>query len=157
MKTTFAIGAAAVLSLLAFQPALAQDTSSQASSAVSSASSEPLSAMSSEPSTEPVNVNYGTLISSLQAGKMADLKTITAATTVNFVKLSDIKANGDTTALDNALKKNETGVAQLRTDVSANTFLSTKLTDGKYTADQVVAVLSETDGSITVVIDDSTP
>jgi len=111
--------------------------------------------MSSEPSTEPVNVNYGALISSLQAGKFADLTTITATTTINFVKVSEIKANGNTNALDNALKKNEPALGQLRTDVGANTLLAAKLTAANYTADQVVAVLAEADGSITVVIDDS--
>src|SRR5687768_1079609 len=99
MKTTFTIGAAALLSLLALQPALAQDSSSassavsSASSAVSSAvSSEPSSAPSSEPSSapssEPEKDNYGSLISSLQTGAAVDLTTITDTTTVNFVTVS---------------------------------------------------------------------
>jgi len=160
MKTTYAIGAAALLSLLTLAPALAQSSaSSEPSSAVSSepssaVSSEPSSAVSSEPSTEAPKDNYGSLISALQAGKFADLSTITATTTVNFVTVSSLKANDNTNALDNALKKNEAAVTTLRTDVGANTILSEKLKAASYTADQVVAVLAEADGSITVVIDD---
>jgi hypothetical protein len=38
--------------------------------------------------------------------------------------------------------------------VTANTELTTKLTDAGYTADQVVAVVASADGSLTVYIDD---
>jgi hypothetical protein len=165
MKTTFTIAAAALLSLLALQPALAQDTSS-ASSAVSSASSEVSSAVSSEPSSapssepssapssEPAKDNYGSLISSLQTGAAVDLTTITDTTTVNFVTVSSLKSTGETNALDNALDKNKDAIAKLRTDIGANAALSAKLTASSYTADQVVAVVTEADGSVTVYIDD---
>jgi cytoskeletal protein RodZ len=165
MKTTFTIGAAALLSLLALQPAIAQDTSSassavsSASSAVSSAvSSEPSSAPSSEPSSapssEPEKDNYGSLISSLQTGAAVDLTTITDTTTVNFVTVSSLKTTGQTNALDNALDKNKDAITKLRTDVGAHAVLSAKLTAANYTADQVVAVVTEADGSVTVYIDD---
>jgi hypothetical protein len=158
MKTTLMIGAAALASLLAFQPAFAQDTSSSASSEVSSASSETSSAVSSEPSSavssEPAKDNYGSLISSLQTGATADLAAITDATVVNFVTVSSLKTTGETNALDNALDKNKDAITKLRTDVGANTVLAAKLTTANYTADQVVAVVTEADGSVTVYIDD---
>jgi len=166
MKTTIAIGAAALASVLTLQPAWAQDTSSSASSAVSSPSSEVSSAMSSEPSSamssepssamssEPEKDNYGSLISALQTGATVDLATITDATAVNFVTVSSLKATGQTNALDNALDKNKDAITKLRADVGANTVLAAKLTAANYTADQVVAVVTEADGSVTVYIDD---
>src|SRR6188474_836734 len=64
MNKSHVMGAAALLSLLALQPAIAQD-------AVTSASSVLSSALSSEPAGE---TNYGNLISSLQAGGSVDVK-----------------------------------------------------------------------------------
>jgi hypothetical protein len=171
MKNTHALSVAALFSVLAFQlPALATDASSassEASSAVSSEpssapssepsssmSSEPSSSMSSEPSAEPAKDNWGSLISALQAGKSADLTTITDATVVNFVTVSSLKDSGNTNALDNALDKNKAAVDQLRTDVGASEALSAKLTAAGYEAADVLAVVAEADGSITVYVDD---
>ena len=105
-------------------------------------------------SSEPEKDNYGSLISALQTGATVDLTTITEATTVNFVTVSSLKTTGQTNALDNALDKNKDAVAKLRTDVGANTVLAAKLTAANYTADQVVAVVTEADGSVPVYIDD---
>src|SRR5215216_7631787 len=123
MKNIPAYGAAALLTVLAFQlPALAiaqsssessassSEASSSSSAASSSSSSEmsssssssaPSSSMSSEPSAEPGGKdNWGSLISALQAGKSAtDLTTITDATVVSFVTVSSLKADGNTNAL----------------------------------------------------------
>jgi hypothetical protein len=112
--------------------------------------------MSSEPSAEPGGKdNWGSLISALQAGKSAtDLSTITDATVVNFVTVSSLKADGNTNALDNALEKNKTAVDDLRADVAASTALSAKLTTAGYAADDVLAVIVEADGSVTVYVDD---
>lgn len=165
MKKTSILAMVAAASLLATS-AFAQSSqpssepssqpSSQASSEPSSQpSSEPSSQPSSQPSSEPsaeISVNYGTIISALQAGKMATLASITESTTIQIVTLSSIKANGNTKALENALKKNEAAVSQLRTDIAANETLLAKLTAANYTADQVVAVL-EVEGSIVVVVD----
>ena len=162
MNKTIALGAATILSLLALQPVLAQSTSSEASSEASSASSEassassePSSAASSEPSAEPAKDNYGSLISALQAGKMtADLTTITDATVVNVVTVSSLSASADSQALDNALEKNKAAVDQLRVDAAASTVLAGKLTTAGYAAEDIVAVVTEADGSVTVYVDD---
>lgn len=152
MNKTIALGAATILSLLTLQPALAQSTSS---SEASSASSEPSSAMSSEPSSEPAKANHGGLISALQAGKLtADLTTITETTVVNVVTVSSLGASADSKALDNALEKNKAAVDQLRVDVGANAVLTAKLTTAGYAADDIVAVVTEADGSVTVYVDD---
>lgn len=102
-------------------------------------------------------VNYGQIISAIQAGKSVDLSTITESSTINFVLVSDLKANGDTNALDNALKKNADQMATLKSNVETNATLKAKLASSGYTSEQVVAVLANDDGSFTVVINDQHP
>ena len=96
---------------------------------------------------------YGSVISSLQSGSSVDVGTLAGAN-VNVVTMSSIKANGNTSALDNALKKNGSTVAKVRTDVAANTALKTKIEAAGFKADQVLAVRSGTDGSVTIFVDD---
>ena len=107
-------------------------------------------------STEPTAVDYGQIIASLQTGKMADLATIDESSTITFVLMSDLKANGDATALDAALQNNA-DAATLKSNVDANEALSEKLSAANYTKDQVVAVTANDDGSFTVVINDQHP
>lgn len=100
--------------------------------------------------------NYGSLISSLNANKMADLTTFTATSTVNCVKISTLKgdASGDATALDNALSKNSAGVTSLKASIEANADLKAKLDPTTCPVDDIVAVTTEADGSFTVYVDD---
>jgi hypothetical protein len=112
---------------------------------------------SSSSSAEDAGTNYGQIISALQAGKTVDLTTIKEDSTINIVLVSDVKANGATDALDNALKKNADAAATLKANVDANATLSAKVTDAGYTTNQVVAVLANDDGSFTVVINDQHP
>ena len=100
--------------------------------------------------------NYGSLISSLNAGKMADLATFTATSTVNCVKVSTLKgdASADATALDNALSKNAAKVTDLKAAINAKADFKAKLDPTTCPVDDVVAVTTEADGSFTVYIDD---
>lgn len=167
MNKTLLLGAASVLSMLSAVPVLAQSSassevssavssaSSEMSSAVSSASSEASSMMSSEPSSEPTKDNYGSLLSALQSGKLTvDLTTITDTTIVNIVTVTSLKASGNTNALDNALDKNKSAIDKLRVDAGANAVLTAKLTAAGYAATDVVAIVTEADGSVTVYVDD---
>jgi len=97
--------------------------------------------------------NYGSVISSLQSGSSVDVGTL-ASTNVNVVTMTSIKANGNTTALDNALKKNTAAVTKLRSDIALNTALAAKIKAAGYKADQVIAVSSGANGSVTVYVDD---
>ena len=97
--------------------------------------------------------NYGSVISSLQSGSSVDVGTL-GGTNVNVVTMSSIKANGSTSALDNALKKNGSTVATLRTNVAANAALKAKIEAAGFKADQVLAVKSGADGSVTIFVDD---
>lgn len=96
---------------------------------------------------------YGTVISTLQSGSTVDLATL-GTSNVNVVTMSSIKANGNTTALDNALKKHSTTVSKLRTDIATNAALKAKITAAGFKADQVIAVTSGADGSVTIYVDD---
>lgn len=98
--------------------------------------------------------NYGSVISTLQSGSSVDLGTLGGTTSVNVVGMSSIKANGNTTALDNALKKNGTTVAQLRTSIAANAALKAKIEAAGFKTDQVIAIKSGADGSVTIFVDD---
>lgn len=104
------------------------------------------------------NANYGSLISSLNAGKMADLGTFTATSMVHCVKVSTLKGDtsADAKALDNALSKNAGAVASLKTSIEGNADLKTKLETSSCPIDKIVAVTTEADGSFTVYVDDRT-
>jgi hypothetical protein len=154
MRNLLKLGSIAVLLAASAIPALAQDSSSSSSS---EASSSMASTSSSSVEQTGATVNYGNVISAIQAGKNADLTTITDSSTINIVLVSDLKANGDANALDNALKKNADAADTLKANVETNATLKAKLTAGGYTNDQVVAVLAETDGSFTVVVNDQHP
>jgi hypothetical protein len=99
---------------------------------------------------------YGSLISSFEAGKMADLTKFTPTSTVNCVKVSTLQgdASADATKLDAALTTNAAQVTSLKTAVSGNADLKAKLEASACPMDQVIAVVTETDGSFTVYIDD---
>lgn len=102
------------------------------------------------------SVNYGSLISSLNSGKMADLGTYTPTSKVSCVKVSTLKgdASADLKALDNALSKNAAQVASLKTSIEGNADLKTKLETSSCPIDKIVAVTTEADGSFTVFVDD---
>ena len=99
--------------------------------------------------------NYGTLISTLNANKgTVDLSGVSADANVTFVKLSTLKAEGNTDALDNALKKNASAQSSLHASIAANAALKAKLEAEKIAIDDVVAVTTGADGMITVYVDD---
>lgn len=143
MNTLTKLGTIAAISLLALQPALAQDASSSAPAGDAAA-----------PMAEAPAASLDTLVASLQAGASTDVSAVTDTSTVNVVTVSSVAAGGDTTALDAALDANADALATLRTNVAANAALSTKLTDAGAAADKVVAVVTEADGSVTVYVDD---
>lgn len=152
MNTLTKLATISAVSLLAFQPAFAQDASS-ALSEVTSAVSEALPSAESNVSAT-VGGTYDGLLSSLAAGATADLAATTDATVVNFVTVSSISAGADVASLDTALDTNATALGTLRTDLGANAVLSAKLTAAGYTPEQVIGVVTEADGSVTVYIDD---
>jgi hypothetical protein len=99
--------------------------------------------------------NYGTLISTLNAGKgMVDLGGITADADITVVNVSSLKATGDTKALDNALDKNKESLTTLHASITSNAALKAKLEAQSVSIDSVVAVTTAADGKVTVFVDD---
>ena len=96
---------------------------------------------------------YGAVISTLQSGSSVNVGSL-ATSNVNVVAMSSIKANGNTTALDNALKKNSAGLTKLRSDIALNSALAAKITAAGYKANQVIAVQTGADGAVTIYVDD---
>lgn len=94
-------------------------------------------------------------MSSLNAGKMADLSTYKTSSTVTCVKLSSLsEASANKSALDNALSKNMTAATDLKTKINANAEFKAKLDPTTCPVDKVIAVTEETDGSFIVYVDD---
>lgn len=99
--------------------------------------------------------NYGTLISTLNAGKgTVDIAALGADADITVVNVSTLKAEGDTTALDNALDKNADARATLHADINANADLKAKLEGMSVDIDSIVAVTTAADGQLTVYVDD---
>ena len=100
--------------------------------------------------------NYGQLISGLQTSEVsADVVSgLDAEADATITLLSELKAE-NASALDNALSKQEEGIADLRTEIEANAELMSALEAEGYSVDQVVAVNSANSGEITLVVDDS--
>lgn len=152
MNTLTKLAAVGAVSLLAFQPAFAQDASSAVTDAMSAVSEAvPSAELTAEAA---VAGSYEGLLGSLSAGMATDLTAITDATTVNIVTVSSISAGADLAALDTALTAATDAQTKLRTDVGANASLSAKLSAAGYTPDKVLAVVTETDGTVTVYVDD---
>src|SRR5689334_22007768 len=90
--------------------------------------------------------NYGTLISTLNAGKgMVDLGGITADADITVVNVSSLKATGDTKALDNALDKNKESLTTLHASITSNAALKAKIEAQSVSIDSVVAVTTAAD------------
>jgi hypothetical protein len=101
--------------------------------------------------------NYGTVISSLRSSRVAsaDLEAVDESTTIRIYTLADLRGNAaeNAQALDNALADRQGAVSDLRTEIEANTTLAAALEAEGYTADDVVAVTTGTDGGIILIVD----
>jgi hypothetical protein len=101
--------------------------------------------------------NYGTVISSLRSSRVAsaDLEAVDDSTTIRIYTLADLRGNAaeNAQALDNALADRQGAVSDLRTEIEANTTLAAALEAEGYTADDVVAVTTHTDGGIILIVD----
>lgn len=103
-------------------------------------------------------VNYGQIISDLRTGgvTVADIEGLEAGADVQIVTLSEIRGNAaeNASALDEAVSSLEASIGELRTALEANAEISAELEAEGYTADDVVAVTTSADGSVTIIVDD---
>lgn len=102
--------------------------------------------------------NYGSLISSLNANGTAsvNLSSFTDQSEVRIVFVSSLQgeAGANAQALDEALQKNASAMASLHASIEANAALKAKLDSQNVEVENVVAVNSSTDGSLTIFVDD---
>lgn len=155
MKKLSALAIVAALAVSA--PAYAVDATVKAGAAGSvAAGTTSVDAGADATATGSVSADsYGTLISTLNAGKgMSDLGAISADADITVVNVSSLKINGDTDALDNALDKNVDSMTTLHASINANTALKSKLEAQGVTIENVVAVTTAADGKVTVFVDD---
>jgi hypothetical protein len=99
---------------------------------------------------------YGSVISSIKSSSTVDLTGITDESKVSIVLVSSLQGNAATeaSALDNALTANASGLTTLHSSIEANAAIKAKLGAGGYSVDDVVAVSSGVDGSVTIYVDD---
>jgi hypothetical protein len=164
MKKTLPLGVAAAATLLLLQPAIAQsvsvdpsvgaDVSVEAGVSTENGISAEAGVSAGATASGAVDTSYGSLISSLRTGAKAELTTVTEATVIHFVTVSSLSASDQAAALDNALADNEASVTSLRTEVEANAVLSARVTEAGYETEDIVAIVANADGSLTVYIDD---
>ena len=119
------VGAAGVVALLAFTPAIAAN-----------------------------NANFGQVMSSIQASKTGatDIQAMTTLTNVNVVKVNDLAKGENMTALDAAVTKNNADITALRTAMTSNTTVNKALVDAKVDVSTVVAADIANDGILTVYV-----
>ncbi len=100
--------------------------------------------------------NYGALISTLQAGTVADLSAWTESSTVSFVTVSSLQgqAGANAEALDNALNKNPDAMTSLHASIEGNAALKAKIEAAGHAVDDIIAVQTGADGSFTFYVDD---
>lgn len=99
---------------------------------------------------------YGSVVSSIAGSADVDLSTVVDEASITIVLLSSLQGNAETeaAALDEALSANADAMTTLRSNIEANAAIKAKLEAEGHSADDVVAVKSNADGSIIVYVDD---
>jgi prophage DNA circulation protein len=115
--------AAALIAGAASGAALAEDTKAKP------AANAAVGATTDVTTTASIGANYGQLISGLQTFKAPDLAAFTSSSTVECVKVSSLKAEGNNNAqaLDNAIDKNQTMLSSWQTGLESKTDLLGKI------------------------------
>ena len=145
MNRSIKISALLLASVLA-GPALAEDTPTTAGTKVETDASTTAST--------DAKANFGTVMSSIKAGK-TNVNAISALTTVsnvNVIRIGDLAKGNNMQALDKAIADNQADITGLQTVIGANTALKAKLDAESIQASSVVAADVEADGSVTVYV-----
>ena len=149
--------AAALIAGAASGAPLAEDTKAKVGTSAAASTSTDATITGS------VNANYGSLISGLQTFKAPDLTAFNSSSTVECVKVSSLKAEGNNNAqaLDNAIDKNQAMLTSWQTGLESKTDLMGKIkTSCGLTADveveDILFIKSGTNNQFTVYFDDRT-
>lgn len=102
-------------------------------------------------------VNYGQVIASLNAGQDADetVEAIEDADTARIVTLVELRGGAaeQAEALDNMLSEHEDKVSDFRSAIEDNDDLKEALEARGFDAEDVVAVVKEANGEVTLIVD----
>ena len=100
------------------------------------------------------DANFGQVISSIQASKTSptQIQGLTTVKSVNVVQVDTLAKGNNMKALDEAVTKNESDITSLRGALTANTAVSTALTNAKVDVSKVVATDIAADGVLTVYV-----
>lgn len=102
-------------------------------------------------------MNYGEIISSLRtsADATTDIAAVSDTTTVKIILLSELRGNAaeNAAALDTALADQEAELDALRSAIDANATLKAKLEAEGHAAEDVVAVSTDADGEVTLIVE----
>jgi hypothetical protein len=155
MNRLFTLGVAAAVVLAGASFANAEDAKPKTGSNAAA------TATTDATTTGSVNANYGSLISNLQAGKSADLASFNADSTIDCVKVSSLKGDGNNNAqaLDNAITKNQANLDTWQSGLGSNAGLLADIkTSCGLTTDvdvkDVLAIEGGANGAFTVYLDD---
>jgi hypothetical protein len=98
--------------------------------------------------------NFGQVISSIQSSKKeaTEIQGLATVKNVNVVKISELTDDGNKTALDQAVTKNDADIQALRTALTSNSAVNTALTQANVQVASVVAADIMPDGAITVYV-----
>jgi hypothetical protein len=152
MKKFITLGLVAALLAGSAGAAISEDALKAAGSAAAGAATD-VGAAVDPTTTASIGTDFASLETSLNAGTMINLSTVTEASTVNFVTVSSLQGY-DPAALDTSLSSKTEAMASLRTNVEANAALKAKLEAAGYSSDDVLAIQSGADGALTIYIDD---
>lgn len=106
--------------------------------------------------TDAMADTFSSVTASIAGSADVDLSTVTDASKVKIVLVSSLQ--GDATAeggaLDDAISGAADSMTTLHSNIEANATIKAKLEAEGHTVDDVIAVKSNADGSITVYVDD---
>ena len=152
MNKIIKLGLAAAFIMGAGGAAFAGDAAATATGAMKNTTAAAASTAVDATTTGSI-ANFGSLISSMNAGAKVDLSSVTEASTVNFVKVSTL-TKADPAAIDAALKTKADAMTSLHAGIEANAALKAKLEAAGYSSGDVLAVETGANGALTIYIDD---
>lgn len=145
MNRSITISALLLASVVA-SPVLAENTPTTAGTKVEMDASTTAST--------DAKANFGTVMSSIKAGKtnVSAISALTTVSNVNVIRVGDLAKGNNMQALDKAIADNQADISGLQTMIGANTALKAKLDAESIQASSVVAADVEADGSVTVYV-----
>ncbi|MHA6693000.1 hypothetical protein [Devosia sp. A449] len=156
MKNTLILTTAAAFLASIALPSFAQDAGAGAGAGVTVETPAVDAQVGVDVSANAGDDTYGSVASSIAGSADVDLSTVADEASITIILLSSLQGNADTeaAALDAAVAANAEAVATLHSNIEANAAIKAKLEAEGHSAEDVVAVKSNADGSVIVYVDD---